>query len=290
MNLPAELQRQLEQQLQLKILSQKMLRGGSIHHALRLNTSAGPHFVKWNQRSQSANFQAEAQGLEVLRAANKILRFPQVLTQVEGSYAVALVLEYIEPGNSADAHSFWQTLGQGLASLHRQTAPQFGLQHHNFIGSLPQSNRQHTNWPDFFASERLEPMLKLARQKNLLSPSDLKHFDQLQHRLDTLIPEEPPALLHGDLWSGNLMSGPQGQPWLIDPAVYYGHREAELAFTRLFGGFAEQFYRAYQQDWPLQDGWQQRVKLFNLYPLLVHLNLFGDSYLSQIQESLRRFS
>lgn len=290
MKLPGELQRAIEARLSCQILSQKPLRGGSIHHALQLQTSEGLLFVKWNQRSQSANFNAEAQGLERLRATKTALHFPQVLAQVEGSYAAALVLEYVAPGSSAEANNFWQTLGQGLAALHQHSAEHFGLDHTNYIGSLPQSNRPHTRWSDFFVTERLEPMQALARNKGLLSSDDIRRFEQLQHALDQLIPAEAPALLHGDLWSGNLMTGPQGQPWLIDPAIYYGHREADLAFTRLFGGFAEQFYRAYQQAWPLQEGWQQRVRLFNLYPLLVHLNLFGASYHSQIQDTLRRFT
>jgi len=275
--------------LELKVYAQKVLSGGSIHQVLRVDTSLGFIFVKWNLASQAEIFRVEAQGLECLRAAN-CLRIPEVLAQIQTAKHAALVLEFITPGSSAGADSFWLNLGQGLAAQHRHSTSLFGLDHDNYIGSLPQSNTQHADWIAFFVAERLEPMLKLARHKALLGTEDSQSFDRLMHRLDQLLPQEPPALLHGDLWSGNLMTGIQGQPWLVDPAVYYGHREAELAFTRLFGGFAEQFYRAYQQTWPLQDGWQQRVRLFNLYPLLVHLNIFGSSYLSEIQETLKRFS
>nr|WP_162276804.1 fructosamine kinase family protein [Mucilaginibacter pedocola] len=157
------------------------------------------------------------------------------------------------------------------------------------IGSLHQSNRQHKSWADFYAEERLQPLVKMAVDSRELGKSDIQQFDKLYAKLPELFDLEPPALIHGDLWSGNFLIDIKGIPFLIDPAVYLGHREMDLALTTLFGGFGATFYEAYQQHYPLSPGFQQRIKLWCLYPLLVHVNLFGGGYSNQLRSHLNAY-
>jgi fructosamine-3-kinase len=174
--------------------------------------------------------------------------------------------------------------------MHRHTADSFGLDHDNYIGSLPQYNQKRENWPAFFAEMRLEPQMKMARDEGRMDASDQRSFEKLYERLDRIFPEEPPALVHGDLWSGNYMVGPEGEPYILDPAVYYGHREMDLGMSTLFGTFGDAFYRSYDAEYPLEKGWEERSDLANLYPLMVHVNLFGGGFASEVRTILRRFT
>lgn len=261
--------------------------GGCIHNAQKLETNAGEFFLKYNRVGEKANFQAEMAGLLLLGDA-ATLRVPKAISVGETGNHAFLLMEYIPTG--ARRREFWEEFGMGLAALHRQSAEGYGLDHANYIGRLPQRNTWKSTWVDFFIEERLETQLRLAERKGLASSKLRSQFEALYPRLSALMPVEPPSLLHGDLWSGNFMTDGEGHPTLIDPAVYFGHREIEIAFTQLFGGFSSAFYEAYHAAWPLQAGWQERVDLFNLYPLTVHLNLFGTGYLPQIQSILRRFT
>lgn len=282
--LPAELQQALEAELQQPIQGSQALGGGCIHRAVKLETADGPRFCKWNTPDQAANFTAEADGLARITASGT-LRVPKVLAKLETPQHAALVLEYLPPG--AESPELWENLGVGLAELHKHSQPAFGLEVDNFIGSLAQTNGWIGDFHQFWAECRLQPLLKQAWPQ--LGDQDRRRADRLLNRLPELIPAEAPALLHGDLWRGNLMPSIDAEPCLIDPAVYYGHREAEIAFTRLFGGFAPAFYACYQDAYPLADGWRERVELFNLYPLLAHLVMFGPSYARQVQAVLRKF-
>lgn len=265
----------------------KPVGGGCINHSVWVTTTAGDFFVKVNDaRRYPQMFEAEAKGLQLLAAANTI-KIPEVIACGKTSGESFIVLEYIQPG--ARSHKFWENFGESLANLHRITAPRFGLDHDNYIGSLPQSNTQHVNWVSFFIHERLQKQVALATDSQLLTSMHLKQFERLYTLLPALFPKESPALLHGDLWSGNFITATNGEACLVDPAVYYGSREMELAFTQLFGGFHQRFYAAYQAAFPLHPGFSQRVDLYNLYPLLVHLNLFGRSYLGQIQAVVGNF-
>ncbi|MGV3525828.1 MAG: fructosamine kinase family protein [Candidatus Sericytochromatia bacterium] len=290
MSLPAGLRDLLASGLDCEVGESQLLTGGAMHPIVKVASSRGELVVKWDEQIQRGHFEAEHKGLTHLAAHARLLRIPRVVACLADARYAALVVEYVRPGHGFEQPRFWQALGEGLADLHRQTTGAFGFEQDNFIGLLPQSNRPHTRWADFFAQERLAPMLQHARERDWLDWHEMKQASRLLERLPDLIPEEPPALLHGDLWSGNLLSDAGGQPTLIDPAVYYGHREAELAFTRLFGGFAADFYASYQAAFPLQEGWRERIDLFNLYPLLVHLLLFGRSYLVQVQAVLRRYA
>jgi len=173
--------------------------------------------------------------------------------------------------------------------MHKNTAGHFGLDRDNYMGSLPQSNKMHERWSDFFIEERLQPMVQMAADNKLLTGNDVTSFERVYKNLEGLFTEEDPSLIHGDLWRGNYLIDQSEKPYLIDPAVSYGHREFDIAMTTLFGGFSDGFYNAYNETFPLAKGWEGRVDLWNLYPLLVHLNLFGSGYLGEVRGCLRRY-
>lgn len=261
--------------------------GGSINDAYRLDTNEGRFFVKVNNADRFPSmFAAEADGLQRLHATGTI-RVPHVIATSEDHDDSFILMEWVEGGLKTDA--FWAEFGRSLAALHRNTASTFGLDRSNYIGSLKQVNTPHDHWPEFLITCRLEPQVRMARDRKRIGDGDVLRFERLYAKLNGLFPKEPPALLHGDLWSGNFLCDAEGGPVLIDPAVYYGHREMDLAMTRLFSGFEEEFYTAYNETWPLEAGWEERVDLCNLYPLLVHVNLFGGGYVQQVESVLRRF-
>lgn len=271
------------------------LGGGCINDAFRVESTAGAFFVKYNSaRRYPGMFESEAKGLRLLHQG--VLAYPEAAAGLSVPEVVGcggddqysmLVLEFLESGTMQK--DFWEGFGVGLAWLHRNSHSAFGLDHDNYIGSLPQSNRNHATWKDFFMVERLEAQLKMAIDNGRAGRELAKEFASLYGTLGALFPEEPPALLHGDLWSGNYMVGPQGKAAIVDPAVYYGHRYMDLGMSKLFGGFAPAFYEAYQAAWPLEKGWQEGIEVANLYPLMVHVNLFGGGYLGSVREILRRF-
>lgn len=268
------------------LLETRSVAGGCIHNATYLRTEEGEYFLKWNKASEADNFAKEWRGLNLLGSC-KTLKVPEpIATGTLDSHAF-LLMNFIEEGPRSEG--FWEDFGRKLATLHRNTQSSFGLTFNNYIGALPQSNEARDHWVDFFVEQRLEKQVKMAQDRKLADLKLIGNFQALYKKLPDLIPHEPPSLLHGDLWSGNFMSSKDFGAVLIDPAVYYGHREAEIAFTQLFGGFHPPFYQAYLEAWPLQAGWEDRVDLFNLYPLMVHLNLFGRSYMQQIQSILHRF-
>ncbi len=270
-----------------RILKCAPVSGGCIHHATEVKTDQGSFFLKYNLIGELFNFQAESKGLSLLEAAGSF-RVPHVLSVNDSGTHAFILMEFLP--TAPKARDFWTTFGQGLASQHRITHSKYGLDHDNFIGHLPQSNTRHDDWISFFIHERLEPQLVLAEQKGLAPPEFRPAFESIYRRLPDMIPDEPPSLLHGDLWSGNFLIGPDGEPCIVDPAVYFGHREAEIAFTLLFGGFEQQFYTAYQEAWPLAKGWEERIGLFNLYPLMTGINMFGTGYLPDIQAVLSKFA
>jgi fructosamine-3-kinase len=288
MQLPEAIHIIVVQHLKTRVKHFAAAAGGCINHGGELKTIDGRrYFIKWNDdRKFPGMFAAEQQGLNLLARCGSI-RVPQGAEVVQQLGWQVIMMEYIE--SRPLARNFWVKLGHQLAALHRQTAPAFGLEADNYIGSLPQRNTWHTSWVDFFITNRLEYQLALAEQHRRIDKALRKQMEKLYSKLHNLLPQEPPALLHGDLWSGNLISDENGLPCLIDPAVYYGHREAELAFTQLFGGFDPAFYAAYQEAYALQPGFDQRAELYNLYPLLVHVNLFGGGYLAAVQRILARY-
>lgn len=270
-----------------EVISSRPLAGGDICKAYEVTLASRlTLFVKTHASAPLGLFEAEAKGLAWL-AQPKALRVPYVWAH---SHAVAgqtpfLALEYIKPGTRAKDYAV--QLGQGLANLHRAGAEVFGLPYDNYIAVLPQPNAPAVTWLEFYREWRLEPMLERAADHGSLPPALRLKFDQLYARLPELVgPNEPPSRLHGDLWSGNAMCDEKGMPCLVDPAVYGGHREMDLAMMQLFGGFERQCFDAYNESYPLSEGYKDRVPLYQLYPLLVHLNLFGAGYLGSLERTL----
>lgn len=262
--------------------------GGSINRAYQLRTLNSSYFVKINDNDLAIRmFLAEAEGLKKLYTATRTAKIPQCIGLGQAKGDAFLLMEWIDPRTKSNASS--TLLGKAIAQLHQNTGEQFGLTHDNFLGTTVQSNTFHMDWVEFFVAERLEKQLQITKRLGLGDRRLYDQFEQLYHRLPQLCPAEAPALLHGDLWGGNYLIDAGGVPVLIDPAVYYGHREVDIAMTMLFGGFDKIFYDAYNDDFPLEKDWKKRVCLWNLYPLLFHLNAFGASYMGQLKACLTQY-
>jgi fructosamine-3-kinase len=254
--------------------------GGSISRCYRLTAGDSRScFLKTNTAERAALFASEAQGLRALAQAGAV-RVPGVIAAGRTGPLAWLLLEFLALGAKTDAGG--AALGGQLAMLHRQTAPRFGFDADNHIGSTTQVNRWQGEWAAFYAEQRLGFQLELAMRAGYAQPLAARGA-QLIDRLPALLDGHQPApsLLHGDLWGGNWGVATDGVPVIYDPAVYYGDREADLAMTRLFGGFPAGFYASYEEAWPLPPGHQLRADIYNLYHVLNHLNLFGAGYLSQ---------
>ncbi len=262
-----------------EIVDSRSLSGGCIAQTYLLVTASRKKYFLKSGADDVAMFAKEANGLQELAKANA-LRIPAVYKAT----AHWLLLEYIPPGRPG--RNFFRSFGEKFAAMHRYSAETYGFSEDNFIGATPQLNRPSMeaarNWGRFYWENRLLPQYYFAEKRGY--GGELQQpFAKLEGKIADIIgdSEETPALLHGDLWSGNFLVDEEGEACIIDPAVYYGHREADLAMTRLFGGFAEEFYRAYNDAWPLPAGYEYRENLYKLYHVLNHLNLFGSGYLSQ---------
>ena len=264
--------------------------GGDINQAHRLTLEDGRAvFMKTHASGPTGMFPAEAQGLRWLADA-QVIRVPEVLGCSDGvdGRDGFLLLEWIELGRPASG--FDEDLGRQLAALHRSGAPGFGGCADNFIGYLPQSNTTCPNWAKFYGTQRLEPQIRRAVDSGRMSSSALGPARRLLERLPELVgPEEAPSRLHGDLWGGNHGADASGAPLIFDPAVYGGHREMDLAMMRLFGGYSRRCFDAYDEAFPLEPGHQDRMSLFQLYPVLVHVNLFGGGYCSQARAIIENY-
>ncbi len=269
------------------LINFKSLSGGCINRCFSFQAEKETYFLKLNTKEEFPDmFSKEAIGLQLLSETNTII-VPKTIAEGFYNDTSFLILEHIEEG--AKTPLFWEKFGQQLAQLHKTEYSSFGLHQDNYIGSIPQKNDFKDNWVDFFIECRLYPLSKQAYEKGLLNIEHLEAFIELYRELPSLLPKEKPSLVHGDLWSGNFLCNTKGNPVLIDPAIYYGNREMEIAFTKLFGGFDSKFYSSYQEAFPLETGFTERVDIYNLYPLLVHLLLFGKSYLGQIEATLIQF-
>ena len=261
--------------------------GGDINQAYVLETTRGKFFLKLNSALFGHDFfEKEARGLATLANAGP-LKVPRPLFDNKFRQQICLVMEFLENGSTAE--DFWNHFGRSMAALHRQEAPQFGLDYNNYIGKLRQCNVQHATWASFFREERIMPLVNRAFKHKMLRTEDVDTAEKICARFTSLIPEEKPALLHGDLWKGNFSVYKDGHAAIFDPAIYYGHREMDIAMSKLFGGFDEKFYQAYQEVYPLQPGYEERTELFQLYPLLVHLLLFGGHYHQSITAILEKY-
>ncbi len=271
----------------LKIKETSPLSGGSINDACKIITDKGDFFIKWNNADLFPGmFETETKGLSLLSETNTILIPAVILQQNCGNYNY-LVLEYINKGSVNN--DFWNVFGKNMAAIHSVKSDYFGLDYDNYIGSLKQFNKKHYNWISFFVEQRLDVQLKLARDNKKITGNDIKSFERLFNRLPEIFPIEQACLIHGDLWSGNYLIAEGNIPCIIDPAVYYGNREMDIAMTKLFGGFNQEFYLSYNNYFALEKGWEKRIDICNLYPLLVHVNLFGGGYLYEVRNIVKHF-
>ena len=267
-----------------EVASARPLSGGGVSRALRLETAGGSLVLKLKPGAPPDMFAREAEGLAALAGAAGGPAVP-------GVYLVGpdfILLQDLRP--APPAPDYWPAFGRQLAALHRTPGARYGFARDNYCGETPQPNPWTESGHEFFAEHRLRHQARLARDRERPDAPDLRRIERLCARLPDLVPPQSPALIHGDLWRGNALAGPRGEPALIDPAAHFGWAEAELAMTFLFGGFPRAFYDAYAASYPLAPGWRGRTDIYNLYHLLNHLNVFGAGYLGQVQDILRRYS
>lgn len=263
------------------------LSGGDVNDVFKMETTEGNYCVKINDDVNATEmFEKEAKGLKELKRSS--FRIPKVITTGQFEEYAFLIIEYIESGTPNER--FWQTFAENLANLHSISKEHFGLNQNNFIGTLRQTNTSTASWKEFFYKERIKPMVQLGIEQGLLCKSDIEALEKVKCVINTLYGDVTPSLLHGDLWSGNYMVDDKGNPVLIDPAVYYGHPDMDLAMTKLFGGFDNKLYLHYNELRPLGDNLEERIKVSKLYPILVHVNLFGGHYVQQYREMVNRLT
>lgn len=262
--------------------------GGDISKAYCIQSATDRFFCKINQSDHAPPmFLTEKLGLAEINQTNTI-KAPEVLQIGQYESFSFIIMEYIESKNPTSRDM--ELLGQQLAQLHTcLPSDSFGWHQNNFIGSLPQSNKRHTDWSVFYALERLLPQLNLAMEKRLLDAVEIPSGETLITGTGKWMSAVKPAVLHGDLWGGNYLINTQGVPYLIDPAVYFGHHEVDIAMTRLFGGFSARFYEAYYGHIPAEPQQKERNDIYQLYYLLVHLNLFGRSYYARVKKLLETY-
>ncbi|NND80672.1 MAG: phosphotransferase [Maribacter sp.] len=278
----------IAQELGTPILKIKAVSGGDISKAYCVFTSTQRFFLKVNESANALKmFLTEKDGLEII-SNTKTIKAPEVRHCGKYESVSYLLMEFIESKNPTSKE--FETLGHQLASLHAfAVGDSFGWNQDNYIGSLPQSNKNHKDWALFYVRERLLPQLKWANEKRLLTSLEIPSETKLIKGCERFFPKVRPALLHGDLWGGNYLIDSHGVPYLIDPAVYFGHHEVDLAMTQLFGGFSSNFYAAYAEKIPAEPFQKERRDIYQLYYLLVHLNLFGSSYYRSVKGLLLRY-
>ncbi len=274
----------IEAALNLKIFSSTPLSGGDINDVFLMETNCDKLVVKVNSASAFPGmFEAEKEGLDALRNTNAI-KIPEVFSVGSYNDIAYLLLEYIPPG--PERENFWEDFGEKMALLHQNTNKKFGFNKSNYIGSLPQSNEWCTSAYEFYITQRLNPQFKMASVKGY----SFKNLSIFYKKLEEIIPEESASLIHGDLWSGNYIIDNDGQACLMDPSVSYFHREMDIAMMQLFGGFNEVLFNIYNEIFPLKEEWKSRLDIWQLYYLLVHLNLFGSSYYESVNRILSKYA
>jgi len=289
MTLSNKIKSKIEKELNSKIIDSQSLSGGCISNAYKIKTNSGEiYFLKYNSSLSGDIFIKEAHGLQELNKA-EVIKIPKVICYDE---------EYIllEQITSADKQkNFSEDFGSKFALLHKFTNEVYGFYENNYIGSNPQVNiseeNEKNNWTKFYFNKRILFQLQLAEEIDNSTPELRKAIAELENKIDSIVDDngERPSLLHGDLWGGNYLIDKNGFACLIDPAVYYGNREADLAMTKLFGGFDSRFYEAYNEVFPLADGYEYRENIYKLYHVLNHLNLFGGGYYSQAMNLIRYY-
>jgi protein-ribulosamine 3-kinase len=262
--------------------------GGSINQAFKINLEKGSYFCKVNSATKFPQlFEKECQGLHQISNQGGV-KVPQILHCFEFLEYQVLILEWITTGKRDN--DFWERFGKQMAAMHHISNEYFGFRDDNYMGSVTQSNEPSFNWCDFFYKSRLQPMISKCFNANLLTQKHVLHFERLFMKLPQIFSEgQMPALVHGDLWNGNFMCNEDSEPVLIDPAISYAHPSVDLGMSTLFGGFNQRFYESYQYYNPLPLNYKEQWEVSNLYPLLIHLFLFGSSYLHQIEQTLYKY-
>ena len=264
----------------------QLVGGGSINTTYKISAKNYNYFVKANDKTVFENgFNEEILGLQFLKANGAIT--PKITIEGNFNNKIYLVLSWID--SAVETTQFWENFAHQLADLHQHKEIQFGLEYTNFMGQLPQKNTFCNDFETFFIENRLKPQVKLGFDTGALQTKELRLFESLYQQLPSIFPTEKPSAIHGDLWSGNFIATANNKAVFIDPAVHYGHREVDLAMSLLFGGFSNTFYTTYNKVFPLQKGFNNRKDIYNLYPLLIHLNMFGKSYLQSIKTIVSQF-
>jgi protein-ribulosamine 3-kinase len=276
-----KIKNKIEDNIRYTVSSFSSLSGGCISNAYKVEMSNGKiYFLKTNDNPPDDFFFKEAHSLIELKLSNAI-RVPELIS-VEENF---ILLEFIS--SSEKSKKFFKDFGIKFSEMHKFNHHSFGFYEDNYIGTNPQLNLteedEENNWAKFYFNKRILYQYKLAEKNGYTTGELRKGISKLENKIEEIFSgsEEAPSLLHGDLWSGNYMIDEKGDACLIDPAVYYGHREADLGMTKLFGGFSSDFYEAYNENFPLLDGYNYRENIYKLYHVLNHLNLFGRGYYSQ---------
>lgn len=275
-------------QLDLGIETIVPIKGGDINDAFRLESFDKKYFLKVNSSANFPNLlKKEARGLDALNKTNTFST-PKILNIGEiGKDFQYLLLEWIE--TSTPTIIDWENFGRNLAKLHQNTAKQFGWNEDNYMAIVLQPNKQTDSWSEFYANNRIMPMMKLLQNKQLITSKQVKSAENMCKQLGSIFPKEKPSLIHGDFWNGNILANQKGDFTIIDPAIYYGHREMDIALAKLFGGFDDAFFDAYQEAFPLEKNSEERLPIAQLFPLLIHAYLFEGYYVKDVQTILKKF-
>jgi len=269
------------------IKTTKHAAGGSINESCFVETDNRKYFIKFHPEAPDRFFELEARGLELIRETNSIA-VPEVFTYTDESNSAYLVMEWIDGAPSADTD---RILGDRIAAMHQTFGEKHGFDDDTFIGSLPQTNGLFSSWLEYYRDQRLAAQLRMGIDKGRMTGKRRGRMETLLEDLGKWIPDDAaPSYLHGDLWGGNWLAGPGGEPYVIDPSFLYGDRHFELAFTEVFGGYSSDFYRAYQEQFPLSPDYEDIKPLYQLYYLLVHLNMFGEAYGRSVDTILKRYA
>ncbi|MCA0132204.1 fructosamine kinase family protein [Winogradskyella alexanderae] len=282
-----DLKRHLESFLNMSIIDSRPLSGGDTSSVYKLDTENKTSFILKCGPVKISNemFQAEVKGLHLIENTETI-KTPKVYDSGVHNDISYILMEYVTSKSPTKAD--FSRLGLQLANLHKHSSASFGLDYNNFIGRLKQQNNLTNSWIDFYGSQRLGIQFKLASNNGLLKDSEIPSSELIKSYLETICQDIKPTLLHGDLWNGNFLIATDGTPYLIDPSVYFGHAEIDIAMSKLFGGFDISFYNAYHIQNPITAHYQKRLEIYQLYYLLVHLNMFGASYYSSVKRVLNK--
>jgi len=274
--------------LDLQIENIFPVKGGDLNDTYRIESYAKKYFLKLNNAQNFPElFEKEARGLQEIENTS-ILSTPKIIQHGTNDIGFQfLILEWLE--RTEPTFESWEKFGRNLAELHQISNDQFGWKEDNYIAIILQPNNFLDNWENFYAANRILPMVKLLFDQKKLTQKEKKAAENLCKNLSEIFPKEKPALLHGDLWNGNILPLQSGEIAVIDPAIYFGHREMDLAMTSLFGGFDDRFFHAYNEVLPVQEGFEERKQFSQLFPLLVHALLFEGFYINDVQAILKKF-